>query len=532
MSKKITQENVEEILNKLPINYIPFDYKNMRQIVQFHCTKCDKIIERKISDLLRGRTKCMACSGNVKYSQNDIECKLKEYIQFRPFTYTGMHQKITYVCPSCGKEKTAQITHILNGHILCKTCSGKEKKTQEQAEKELTDKGIYFHPFTYKNNETIIKYRCTQCNSIKQNKFIEIITGHTLCQKCGENKIAQNQNLSQSEIERRLVDLSIEYKPFTYTRRRDCQIEIKCKQCGEYFETVVNNILDKRGSKICRRCQQSTSTQENELKDFILSLGVHIEENIKIGGKEVDIFIPSLNMAFEYNGSFWHNDINKPPQYHYNKITTCQENNVRLIIIWDYEWINNKNEIKSYIKAQLGFCENRIFARNCVVREISKKDADTLLYYHQQKTTTTTKYYGLFYNEELVLAMLFGKLSKNIFTKKPIAEWEIRREICKEGYSIVGGKSKVFKRFLTDVNPVSVVSYVDRSKFSGNSYRIMGFQLDHINQARYDWVYKNNFTFKKRQPNIYKEMKPLYDEGKVFKVYDGGRYCFLWKRGE
>jgi len=466
---------------------------------------------------------------NIKYSQEEIENLLKEHVVFLPFTYVEMHQKISYYCPICNNIKESQIVHVLNGHSKCKACAGKKKRTQNEAEQELLKKSIIFNQFVYQNNETIIEYKCTGCGKLKQNKFIEIINGHTLCKSCGIKKISQNQNLSQEEIEKRLKHIGVIFKPFVYEKRRTTNIEIKCVECGEFFETAINNMFDRRGSRMCRRCQQSTSTGENELKNFIISCGFDIVENKKVSGIEIDILIPSKQIAFEYNGTYYHNDIAKHKNYHYDKITVCQNNDIRLIYVWDYEWLNNREQIKSYIKAQLGLCEHKVFARDCTIQEIDLKTAKPLLEYHQQKSVTASNYIGLFHKSELVLVMLLNKISKNIFTQTPAAEWEVKREVCKEGYSVIGGKSKVFKYFIRKYNPKSVVAYVDRSKFTGKSYEIMGFELKHINPSRYDWVYKSGLIFKKRQPKIYKEMKQLYDDGKVFRIYDGGRYCYIWK---
>jgi hypothetical protein len=273
-----------------------------------------------------------------------------------------------------------------------------------------------------------------------------------------------------------------------------------------------------------------TSTDERKLSEYINSLGFKNRTKKIIGCGEIDIFIPDLNIGFEYNGSYWHSDSKVDKNYHYDKTTCCDNEGIRLIHIFEHEWINNQDKIKSYIKAQLGLCEKRIFARKCQVKEIDFKTAKPLLEYHQQKSTTAQHYIGLYHENELVLVMLFGRIPKGIFTKNPIAEWEIKREICKEGYSVVGGKSKVFKYFVRTYKPQSVASYVDRAKFTGKSYQIMGFKLDHINGARYDWVYKYSLIFKKRQPCIYKQMMKLYKEGKALRIYDAGRFCYIWEK--
>ena len=42
-----------------------------------------------------------------------------------------------------------------------------------------------------------------------------------------------------------------------------------------------------------------------------------------LNGKELDIYIPSKNIAIECNGVYWHSL--KPTNFHYNKWKNCKE---------------------------------------------------------------------------------------------------------------------------------------------------------------------------------------------------------------
>ncbi len=338
-----------------------------------------------------------------------------------------------------------------------------------------------------------------------------------ICECCGKEFEYKNSNKNQKYCSLSCINQKNRTQYCLNCNKELTNVQIRAKQT--YCSTICANSSPD--------CNKKISTNENELNLFIQSLGFTTKKHQLKNKQEIDIFIPELNIGFEYNGCYWHCDKQKDKNYHYDKVTAAGEEGIRLIMIWEYEWINSNRQIKSYIKAQLGLCEHRIYARNCIVKECNYQEVKHLLQYHQQGTITATKYIGLYHKEELVLAMLFGKPrnTKNI-------EWEIYREVCKEGYSIVGGKSKVFNYFVKTYNPQSVLSFVDRSKFTGKSYQIMGFELEKICEARYDWVYKDSFIFKKRQPAIYKEMMALYIENKVFRVYDSGRYKYVYKNNE
>ena len=74
---------------------------------------------------------------------------------------------------------------------------------------------------------------------------------------------------------------------------------------------------------------QTYSKGEKELCQYIKSLysGEILENTRKfIGGKELDIYLPELKLAFEYNGEYWHKiHEEKEPGYHENKRNQCIE---------------------------------------------------------------------------------------------------------------------------------------------------------------------------------------------------------------
>ena len=70
-----------------------------------------------------------------------------------------------------------------------------------------------------------------------------------------------------------------------------------------------------------------------------------------LGSQELDIVIPELKIAIEFNGSFWHNSDVKDKFYHYRKTQRCLQKGYRLIHIWEDEWDNNliQNKLKNVL---------------------------------------------------------------------------------------------------------------------------------------------------------------------------------------
>lgn len=102
------------------------------------------------------------------------------------------------------------------------------------------------------------------------------------------------------------------------------------------------------------------SNQEKELLNYIKTCtSCKVKTTVKNLIKDndhtydLDIYIPELHIAFEYNGIYWHSNFLKDKYYHQNKTKLCYDKNIQLIHIWEYDWINKKEQIKQQIKELL-----------------------------------------------------------------------------------------------------------------------------------------------------------------------------------
>ena len=122
---------------------------------------------------------------------------------------------------------------------------------------------------------------------------------------------------------------------------------------------------------------QSVSKSENEIYDYIKSIynGKIIKNTRKIikdsnHQYELDIYLPELNLAFEFNGNFWHCSNFKDKYYHQIKSLLCLQQNIMLVHIYEFEYINDKEK-----------CFNKI--KNIIEYKLKHKD-DNIIYEQQE----------------------------------------------------------------------------------------------------------------------------------------------------
>lgn len=313
--------------------------------------------------------------------------------------------------------------------------------------------------------------------------------------------------------------------------------ELTILHLGKYT-FISNNDIPRIVEYSSKHNLSRRSYQENQIYKYVKSLCSDAINNSRkvISPYELDIFIPSKNVAIEYNGNYWHSsNIKNCDKYgHLHKTELCQLQNIRLIHIFEWEWANRQEICKSIISSALGIYKQKIYARKCIVKEVSSKDAKQFLEEnHIQGSINSSHNYGLYYNNELVQLICIGK---SRFKKD---EYELLRMCTKLYTQVIGGFSKLMKH-----QPYNIVySYIDRSKFTGFSYDNIGFEIINITDPSYTY-YKNNIKLNRISAQKHKLSKLLgesFDSTKTeienmtnagwLQVYDCGNIKVKYTKG-
>lgn len=270
------------------------------------------------------------------------------------------------------------------------------------------------------------------------------------------------------------------------------------------------------------------STAEKELSQFLTDHKINHETNIRslIPPYELDIYIPEQNIAIEYCGLYWHSTaIKETPNYHLNKMILCNQNNIRLITIFEDEWVHKPNIIKDKILYTLNKNKESVYARKCTIEHIDSKTKQNFFEEnHIQGGGPSSINLALTYNNEIVACMAFIKQNNDYILNRYATSQRV-----------VGGFSKLLKYFQKQYDWDQIITFADLRWSDGNLYEKTGFTLHKILAPDYYYVDLQNiqrihkFNFRhKNLPNILKDYDPSLSElentlnNNWFRIYNCG----------
>lgn len=367
------------------------------------------------------------------------------------------------------------------------------------------------------NYRNVLKYKKTCLEKYGVDNFVKTDSykqkyeatclnryGKTHASKTEKFKLEHTNTMFQKFLQHdRFVNFDPMFVPNEYfSILKDTHIvkyKFKCKRCN----TVDSHNLNNGNPIYCINCDKNNMSYfQKEIYDYVKSIvgnNVLVESNNRtlMSPQGLDIYIPSLNVAIECNGIYWHSEVmgGKNKVYHLNKTEKCIKKGVALIHIYENEWNLKTNIVKSILGNIFHYPSKKIHARECEVKStLSNSEIDLFINNnHIQGAASSSVKLGLYHKGMLISIMTFGKPR---FDKK--YEWEIVRYCTLLNHSVSGGASKLFKHFIRSHNPNSVVTYSDRRYFSGKIYNTLGFSFITSTSPNYWYVIDNYKTLKNR----------------------------------
>jgi hypothetical protein len=307
----------------------------------------------------------------------------------------------------------------------------------------------------------------------------------------------------------------------------------ECKKCKNIFEDYFYCRLPR--CPVCYPLKSGTSVSEIEIKDFLLRQGIEIQWKKRFDDDkkyEIDIFIPSKNIGIELNGIYWHSELSgdKSKRYHLDKTKYFLERGIKIIHIWDSEWLEKQEIVKSIIFSKIGIYNKKIFARNCEIKRLSPLlSKEFFNKTHIQGYVNSTINIGLYIENSLVSCL---SISKPRFNNN--FDYEITRFSNELHTTVIGGFSKLLSYFIKEYKPNNILTYADRRFSSGDLYLKNKFSL--IKESSPNYFYTKDYKIlesrEKYQKHKLKSILPVYDNNlSEWENMQNNKYDRVWDCG-
>ena len=421
---------------------------------------------------------------------------------------TRQFERVKYIC-KCGTigESTPKLMlRKFVDELRCQPCAMKKlwKDPEYKEQRVESIKEQFIKP------EYIEKHKQNNINKWKNDEFRKIFSSKEINQKKSETMIEKWQDeayktkIKESytderrekisiqmrstvgkEMVEKMTQASVEAKKITTARNREryaverinpdfevleigFKYKVQCKRCSTiYYRTAI------RLSRSCIHCDSPKYTQ-NAIAELLQEFDpktIWLQKGTL--RREIDIALNN-GYAIEYCGLHWHNEESKDKHYHYQKMKLAEENNYKLITIFEDEWLQRKNQIANYLLNKFSNNTVRIMGRKCEVIVVDPEESlEFFNEYHIQKSAYNVIItIGLVHGDELVSCISIGE------HHRINGEFVLSRLCSKPNISVIGGLSKMLKKLKEEIPNISKLkTWSDNRWSTGGVYQSAGFEL-------------------------------------------------------
>ena len=480
------------------------------------CGKPTKLTTRKLRDYLKGNM--ITCSTECAKQKSKITC-MNRYGRSTTFDI----------------EKSKQTKLKRYGS---ETYNNRDKASNTVLEKYGVNNVSKAEDIKNKIKDTMIKNHGVSCTfeidgftkqsaEVKKKRYGE---HYELIGKKISNTWNNKSEEEKLDIINRIKDIKVKKYGYSYYNLKEASKTMNRKYGVPYYcmtddcKNANGYIISKINKEFSKLLSDNNINNTLEFKIQNMSYDIKVEPNILI----------EINPTYTHNSTYGpifnnHNLEPKDKNYHLNKSNLATDNGYHCIHIFD--WDNWDKIINMLLPKSF------IYERKCDIKEVSKEECSSFenKYHLQGYCNSQQVMLGLYYNNELVELMTFGKprYNKNY-------EWELLRLCSHKDYKIIGGAEKLFIYFIRNYNPKSIISYCDYSKFSGDVYNRLGFKkMKNSTPSKHWYNGKQHITDNLLRQRGYDQLfnthygkgtsnEQLMLENGFVEIYDCGQMTFIW----
>ena len=262
-----------------------------------------------------------------------------------------------FICKFCENEIIVEKSTQIGGHVTtCKSNPNREKsfeKIRVLGPIKSRERSFNLEELYYKNPK-----KCVNCDNIisydnKNNKFCNHSCSATYTNKRRPKKekkekfIKVNKTLIKLTLNKNVVEVKKNEKTKKY------RIIWNCPVCNKNLELTLGDANKRKYcSGTCRNKINNQLINGNRSKAE-MSLELNLKKNftnlemsfnnrvIMSGNKELDVYVPSLQLAIEWNGIYHYKNfrgeefLEKTQKQDSKKVEECKEKHIELYVVKD-----------------------------------------------------------------------------------------------------------------------------------------------------------------------------------------------------
>ena len=325
----------------------------------------------------------------------------------------------------------------------------------------------------------------------------------------------------------------------SFGTNKDHRWKFQC-HCKNIFYPRISDFL--RGKY--NSCGCVKSKEPRKIMQWLESKGHKVNWNDTTTlGVEIDLYLQKERFGIEYCGTYFHGErLNKQDARldHIRKWNLCELAGIRLITLFEDEWIHGKEKVLGYLSSILGHNEVKVGARRCEVQEVNPVDSAAFLNANHIQGAVRGHGLGLFYNNELVSLITTRAPTKSRIPKGFDSTncLDITRFCNKIGVTIMGGFSKLLSALIAKTPQLRcLITYSDNRWSRGRTYEENGFIMSNKPpQPTYSYFRAGTqgprfHRFKFRKDNLAKLFPNVDIKQTEWQIMKKNKYDRIWDCG-
>jgi hypothetical protein len=338
---------------------------------------------------------------------------------FSESIYAGMNHDVYFKCPNHGEMKMAA-KYAMQGK-QCVKCSYEARRGRNRFDTaSAVARFTYVHgstydysKVTYNGQQKHVTIICKKHGEFQQKpEFHWTGSGCPQCFHEDRRGSSQRDTLETfTEKTRNIFGDLFELSDVVY-KNSQSDIDVLCTKHQSVCKTKPNWLLN--GCNPCPQCNHMKSSGEDTVFSLMSTYTEAEQRNRTIlKPKELGIYLPKHKLAIEYCGMFWHSygsedEARSKKNDHYNKYKACKDQGIRLITLYESEWLEHNYAVRRLLRNAVGKSKGKLMARKCELRRVSNAEARGFYdRYHPQGGAGNGEHYALFWKGKMVACMRF-----------------------------------------------------------------------------------------------------------------------------